>query len=325
MAGFYLRPSTYLPGTIYSSLFNIENSTGAIILAAKSTLGNGGAYMILDRDTQNVGINITGASSPQYTLDVAGDINCSGNFKVNGVNISSNYTYTFNNPLSNFNNTISLSSNGDLFNVVNNQLNIKSLNFNAGIGAPSYINGSFMDLGNNYAYVKFTTNDTITFLQTTICDLLVVGAGGRGGTNIYSGGGGAGEVVYYPNYSFTTGSYSIQIGVDSSTTTNRISKIYQGITDLITAKGGGDGASISFENVDRRFPPKKWTSIITAENSTTFNGFPSSNMNVNLNTTGITYGSGDYYFYYSYYALFKCCNGINFIAHIKIMIFSINI
>ena len=148
------------------------------------------------------------------------------------------------------------------------------------------------------SYVKFTTNDTITFPQTTICDLVVVGAGGRGGTNIYSGGGGAGEVIYYPNYSFNAGSYSIQIGVDSSTTTNRISKIYQGATSIITANGGGDGASISFEDVNRRFPPKKWTSI-SSEISTTFNGTTCFNVNLTLDTTGITYGSGVYNVYTS--------------------------
>ena len=104
------------------------------------------------------------------------------------------------------------------------------------------------------------------------------------------------RVIYIQNYSFTAGGYSIQIGTDDANSTNRISKIYQGATNIITANGGGGGASISFEDVNRRFPPKKWTSI-SSEISTTFNGITCFNVNLTLDTTGITYGSGVYNVY----------------------------
>ena len=137
------------------------------------------------------------------------------------------------------------------------------------------------------------SSDLITFSQSTICDILLIGAGGRGGANAYAGGGGAGEVVYYPNYTFNTGTYNIQIGIDDTNSTNRLSRIYQGATNLISAKGGGDGGTYNFENVNRRFPSKKWTSK-TTEVATTFNGTSSYNVDITLNTTGITYGSGVY-------------------------------
>jgi len=72
-------------------------------------------------------------------------------------------------------------------------------------------------------------------------DILVVGAGGRGGVTAFGGGGGAGEVVYYPSLSLIAGNYNIQVGVDSAVTANRISKITYFSTNIITAQGGGDG------------------------------------------------------------------------------------
>jgi hypothetical protein len=53
---------------------------------------------------------------------------------------------------------------------------------------PSYTNGFFSNLSNNYGYILFTSNSSITFHNDTNCDLLVIGAGGRGGIGYYSGG-----------------------------------------------------------------------------------------------------------------------------------------
>ena len=108
---------------------------------------------------------------------------------------------------------------------------------------PSYTNGIFSNLNNNYGYILFTSNSSLIFQKNTNCDILIIGAGGRGGIGSYSGGGGAGEVIYYPSYTFSSNFYNIQIGFDSSITSNRISKITSGANEIIKANGGGDGAS----------------------------------------------------------------------------------
>ena len=150
-------------------------------------------------------------------------------------------------------------------------------------------------------YIQFTQNGTITIPTNMTCDCLVVGAGGRGGAGAYSGGGGAGEVVYYPSLSLLSGVYNIEIGVDSATTTNRISKLRLGATEIIKANGGGNGGywnGSQIETTERKFPSKLYTSLSTIS-STTLNSISCFRIDLILNTTGITYGSGTYEVYYS--------------------------
>ena len=52
--------------------------------------------------------------------------------------------------------------------------------------------------------------------------ILVVGAGGKGAFTAFSGGGGAGELVYYPNIQLLAGIYNINVGVDGVIPSNRI-------------------------------------------------------------------------------------------------------
>jgi hypothetical protein len=156
-----------------------------------------------------------GTNNPLSKLDVNGDINFTGALQLNQRPL----------PFSVYSNTNILSSNG-LF---------------------SYIPTNVFS-----GYYTFLTNGTITFPQTTSCDIIVVGAGGNGGQNIYSGGGGAGEVIAYESYSFTTGTYNIKIGnsSDGSSSNLRDSKITSNNIDLVTAKGGGDGAyNITINNI----------------------------------------------------------------------------
>ena len=54
------------------------------------------------------------------------------------------------------------------------------------------------------------TNYTIDFVDSTLCDILVVGGGGSGGN--YGGGGGGGDVLYFSNVNFQKGNYKIKIG-----------------------------------------------------------------------------------------------------------------
>ena len=91
------------------------------------------------------------------------------------------------------------------------------------------------------AYFLYSNSaNTITFQSPTSVDMLIVGAGGNGNTGAFSGGGGAGEVIYYPNYFFNTGTYNIIVGSNSTNSANRISKITYNNSDLIIANGGGD-------------------------------------------------------------------------------------
>ena len=147
----------------------------------------------------NVGI---GTTNPQSKLDVLGDINYTGNLRINNTII----------PFSTTSNTNIIAT-----------------------------NAFFSNVNNSYGYYMFLTSGTITFPQATNCDLLLIGAGGNGGLIGGGGGGGAGELIYYPNYPFTIGTSNIQIGYSSFNTNSRITKISNNNVDYVVAKGGGDG------------------------------------------------------------------------------------
>jgi hypothetical protein len=46
-----------------------------------------------------------------------------------------------------------------------------------------------------------------------MCDCLIVGSGGRGGSGSYAGGGGAGEVIYYPSFNFFQEFIRLKLGL----------------------------------------------------------------------------------------------------------------
>ena len=147
----------------------------------------------------NIGI---GKTNPSYNLDINGDININGTLRISNQNI----------PFSTYSNTNITASNGTFNYITNN---------------------------NSFGYYTFLTSGSITFPQATNCDLLVVGAGGNGGIGAYSGGGGAGELIYYPNYPFSAGTSNIKIGYSDFNINNRITNI----NSFITARGGGNGGS----------------------------------------------------------------------------------
>ena len=62
------------------------------------------------------------------------------------------------------------------FDTTNNTLNIKSISMTQITSAmPTYTSGILTN-----EYITYTTNGTITFPINTICDVLIVGAGGKG-------------------------------------------------------------------------------------------------------------------------------------------------
>jgi len=140
----------------------------------------------------------------------------------------------------------------------------------------NYINDS-----NLYAYYIFLTDGSITFNNNTNCDLILVGAGGNGGYGTLSGGGGAGEVIYYPNFFLEKGSYNFFIGQSSINSSNRISKITSNNIDIIKAFGGGNGGNIlnytitgtgSYTNIVFLYGTNDgYISFLSGTNSITFN------------------------------------------------------
>ena len=122
-------------------------------------------------NNSNIGI---GKANPSYKLDINGDINFTSNLKLNGCNL----------PFSIYSGTNITASNA-FFSTSNN--------------------------GSSFGYYQFLVDGSIRFPQTTSCDVICVGAGGNGGLDFYSGGGSAGEVIVYPNFSFSNNSnYNIQ-------------------------------------------------------------------------------------------------------------------
>lgn len=66
--------------------------------------------------------------------------------------------------------------------------------------------GLYKDLSQKYGQSQYE----LTFNEDTECDILIVGGGGSGAS--VGGGGGSGDVVYYSNVNFTSGSYIIKVG-----------------------------------------------------------------------------------------------------------------
>jgi len=105
----------------------------------------------------------------------------------------------------------------------------------------------------NFKVHAFTTTGASTLTVSGVpayVDILVVGAGGSGGSRV-RGGGGAGGVVYLPNFKLAPGQYAISVGTGGA---SRTSSPYTGnnggnttftgpAITTVTAYGGGGGAS----------------------------------------------------------------------------------
>ena len=98
-----------------------------------------------------------------------------------------------------------------------------------------------------------TTKDyTFTTTETLECDILVVGGGGQGGCTD-AGAGGAGGLVFILNKSFTSGTYTINVGsggidvgsygVSRAGTNGSDTIINFGGNTFLVAKGGGGGGT----------------------------------------------------------------------------------
>ena len=77
----------------------------------------------------------------------------------------------------------------------------------------SFTGGSLNNvIGNNdYSYILFINNGTLTLNSPIICDIFMIGGGGGGGYN-HGSGGGAGAYFYGTNITLNSGTYNINIG-----------------------------------------------------------------------------------------------------------------
>ena len=118
---------------------------------------------------------------------------------------------------------------------------------------------SINDLGDNYKYIVFQntgnsqTSYNITFNESTICDILVVGGGGSGGVRD-AGAGGAGGLIYLTNVNILNSNLSVGKGAASRSSGSHISG-YKGNNTFIvinsityTAEGGGKGGQWNGSN-----------------------------------------------------------------------------
>ena len=106
---------------------------------------------------------------------------------------------------------------------------------------------------NNFIYYYNITStiheNSITFYNDTICDILLVGGGGAGAED-GGGAGGGGGVIVKTNYSFSAGTYTIIIGSGSSAhalytfidaNPGNPTAITSNSFDVMRASGGGGG------------------------------------------------------------------------------------
>ena len=225
--------------------------------------GSGGSGIVIIRystanisiiDNGNVGFGITPTTNSSK-LEIAGDINISGNYKINNVDIinsSSNYILSTSNLLipristdirdtSNYVSSINTTLNtriNDTSNYMRTTSNILANSISGQWTSTSsgiYYNTPIttpITLPNEIGvekYMVFTyTGDTIAGSGQTrytiniptggiLCDILMVGGGGAGGAFIGPGGGG-GAVLYGTNINIPSGTYTINVGRGGTST-----------------------------------------------------------------------------------------------------------
>jgi hypothetical protein len=244
-----------------------------------------------------------GTTNPLNGLDVRGNITLDGNLLRSDGSLFtnsqwSNSTINSNNIYYNLGNIGIGTTNPIAALDIRNGNVILDNNSRIGIGLtnPQYaidINNGNVNIGGNLLIsLNNTTNNfniytassnSITFSSNITADILLVGAGGNGGNGTFSGGGGAGEVIYYPNYLFTSGMYSFIVGRNSTNTSNRITRITSNNNDIITALGGGDGGGVLIITNNTTLTLTQ-TSIIKINYG--------SNISINAGTYNITFSYG---------------------------------
>jgi hypothetical protein len=253
--------------------WRIENTSAGVFNISNSTSSTSNLSII---DNGNIGIGITPTASSK--LEINGDINISGNYKKNNINVistTSNYVLSTSNILiPRISNEVRLSRQ---WTTADNMIYYNTSNVGIGTTNPisklhlyddvisetiltiqhnvtvvSTLNilpsgGTFTQgiiTGSTDEYIIFTAGtSTFTVPSDGIeCDILMIGGGGGGG---YSGGG-AGACIVTVNQSLTNGTYNVIVGTggtggNPATVGNDSSISVSGGTTIFSAKGGGAG------------------------------------------------------------------------------------
>ena len=123
--------------------------------------------------------------------------------------------------------------------------NLSAGNVSATTGSP--VTGT----ENGYAYYIFTGSGSITFAQSGLCDVLVVGAGASGAKGSTTGGdcgggGGAGAAEYHSGFYVDASSYTVTVGAGGAGMTTNANLGNAGDKSVfgnLVAVGGGPGGS----------------------------------------------------------------------------------
>jgi hypothetical protein len=110
------------------------------------------------------------------------------------------------------------------------------------------ISGNFINITNTlkyyYIFTSTTGTNTITFTETRVCEVLIIGGGGGGAGGFAGSGGAGGGVNYRSSYTFNAGTYTIIVGSGGN------GGIGYNQGNWATPGAGGNPSIIKLNNVD---------------------------------------------------------------------------
>jgi len=207
------------------------------------------------RNTSNVyfmgNVGIGTKSNPEYSLNVQGDINITGDLYKNGALIE-------------YPKYLVKTDDVEISPILDLSLYKDSIDENF-TSTPSILyKYHILTFEGSSGYTSTTDGNqrtyNINFPEDAVADILIVGGGGGGGvgdgTSCEPGGGGAGGVVYMVEQKLIAGKYNVSVGRGGNSNTNGnnsfITDINNNLLKLdniqLIGKGGGKGATSSSQN-----------------------------------------------------------------------------
>ena len=209
------------------------------------------------RNTSNVyfmgNVGIGTKSNPDYSLNVQGDINITGDLYKNGALIE-------------YPKYLVKTDDVEISPILDLSLYKDSIDENF-TSTPSILyKYHILTYEGTSGYTSTTDGNqrtyNIDFPENVVADILVVGGGGGGGDTYSGGGGGSGGLIYKQKLSFNAGDYQVKVGkgglgklysqsVSQSFNNGSDSGIYNSNNEIIyLAKGGGAGGDQNINGSD---------------------------------------------------------------------------